>query len=357
MPGGIGFYVHHHGQGHAHRTQQIIRHLEGPVTVFGSSLHAIEFPPDRPIKKVLLPLDTVEPSPKGSDGPDVLHYAPLAVPGIRERMFLLAQWIRESAPSLLIVDVSVEVTLFARLMGVPTVVMRQNGVRNDPPHRAAFQSSEGLLAPYASTLEDKTTPDWVRNKTFYAGGFSRYSQRSLTRADARHQLRMKPNGSYVVVMNGLGGTGNPLESVVQAAPACPSWEWWVVGPTADHSVALPDNVKVVGRVDDTFPYLKGADVVVASAGNNTVMEIATAGTPYVCIPEARPFREQVSKAEVLNQLGAAVVLNQWPEAERWPELLERVTQTNLVALAALIDPDGARNCARYITAMKKTASR
>ena len=347
MSGGIGFYVHHHGRGHLNRAQQIISYIDEPVTVFGSSLDNKGWGGSQ-VKKVLLPIDTKEHHPITADWPENLHYAPLKIPGIRERMFALAQWIRETNPSLLVVDVSVEITLFARLMGVPTVVMRQNGARDDPPHRVAFQSSSGLLAPYPSTLEDQTTPTWVCEKTFYSGGFSRYSDRELTREGARLQVRMEPSDSYVVVMNGMGGSGNPLSSIAKAAQASSSWKWWVVGPIASYSSELPSNVEAVGQVDDTFPYLKGADVVVASAGNNTVMEIATANTPYVCIPEERPFQEQLAKAEALSHLRAARVMSEWPAAAQWSSILDEAQRSDTSALHSIIDREGAQKCARYI---------
>ena len=352
MSGGIGFYVHHHGRGHANRAQQIIEHLTEPVTVFGSSLDAVCS--SAQTEKVLLPMDTGASPPRGHDSLDVLHYAPLGVPGLRERMFRMAQWIRDTNPSLLVVDVSVEVTLLARLMGVPTVVMRQNGLRDDLPHQAAFQSSAGLLAPYSSALEDETTPRWICDKTYYAGGFSRYAGRSLSRADARRQLGMRADTPYIVVMNGLGGVGNPLEAVAQLAQSCPEQQWWVVGPTPVASDPLPTNVRVVGRVEDTFPYLRGATVVVASAGNNTVMEVATAGTPYVCIPEERPFQEQVAKARALDRIGAALVLSEWPRPPDWPTILSRAVGSDTEALARIIDPHGAHRCAQYV---KKVAGK
>ena len=348
MSGGIGFYVHHHGQGHANRAQQIVAHLDESITVFGSSLSSFQSVLNRRVTVVDLPSDIVDLPLASHHQPDIFHYAPLAVPGIRERMFQLAEWIRNTDPALLVVDVSVEIALFARLMSVPTVIVRQNGVRDDPPHQAAFRSSNGLLAPFSSALEDETTPEWVRKKTFYAGGFSRYDQRLLSRAEARKQLGMSADQRYVIIMNGLGGEGNPLVSVVQAAQAASQWDWWVVGPTAYDRVELPANVTVVGKVEDTFPYLKGADVVVASAGNNTVMEIATAGTPYVCIPEERPFHEQYSKAAVLDQINAAQVLPAWPEPARWPTLLENARQMDTQPLANIIDPRGAERCAQYI---------
>ena len=343
----IGFYVHHHGRGHANRARQIIAYLDEPVTIFGSSVNFLRDLANERIRIVELPSDVV-PEAERDPPPDMLHYAPLRVPGIRERMFRLAEWVYRTPPSLLVIDVSVEVALFARLLSVPTVVMRQNGHRDDLPHRAAYQSAQGLLAPYSADLEDLDTPDWIRQKTYYAGGFSRYTGRALSHTEARHQLKMDADQRYAVVMSGLGGAGNPLEAVRSAAQACPDWRWWMVGPTVVNESELPPNVKIVGQVDDTFPYLRGADVVVASAGNNTVMEVATAGASYICIPEERPFDEQRSKAEALDQVNAAMVLDAWPEAGEWAALLERAMQTDTSALVNLIDANGAKRCARYL---------
>ncbi len=294
-PTGIGYYVHHHGRGHTNRARQIVAHLNQPVTIFSSSPH-VEAPwTGEQVSVINLPPDTVTGQPAAQDWPNVFHYAPLGVPGIRERMLQLAQWAAATNPRLLVVDVSVEVTLFARLLGVPTVVVRQSGLRTDPPHQVAYRSSNGLLAPYATALEEPDMPDWIRQKTYYAGGFSRYAGRLLTKTKARRQFSIPAQQSTVVVMSGWGGRGNPLETIAQAAQACPAWQWWVVGPTSAGVDEMPTNMTLVGAVDDTFPYLVAADVVVGSAGNNTVMEVATAGTPYVSIPEERPFRRAAAQ--------------------------------------------------------------
>ena len=347
-PARIGYYVHHHGRGHTNRARQIIAHLNCPVTVFSSSPHVREPWDGTSVTVVELPLDVDKSKPVVQDWPEVLHYAPLGVPGVRERMILLARWAAETNPRLLIVDVSVEIALFARLLGVPTVIARQSGRRTDPPHRAAYQSCSALLAPYAEVLEEPDTPDWIREKTFYAGGFSRYARRSLSPREARRQLEITVNQPLVVVMSGWGGSGNPLATIAQAARRCPAWQWWVVGPAPETIVQLPANVNLVGAVTDTFPYLVAADVVVGSAGNNTVMEVATAGTPYVCIPEARPFGEQLSKAEAVARTGGALVLPRWPDPEQWPDLLDRAKDLDAQALTKLVDADGAKKAARFI---------
>ena len=159
---------------------------------------------------------------------------------------------------------------------------------------------------------------------------------------------MREDRQHLVVMSGMGGGGNPLKSIHRAAQSYPGWDWWIVGPaTTDEHTPL-FNFHQVGQVDDTFPYLKGADVVVGSAGNNTVMEVATAAVPYICIPEERPFDEQLTKAAALQRIEAAIVLNNWPEADEWSALLERAKRADTNKLTGMVEPNGAQNCAEYI---------
>ena len=73
-----------------------------------------------------LPDDRLDGGFAGGDGeadrPLAFHYAPLGHPGVRDRMAAIARWAAEADPALLVVDVSVEVALLARLLAVPTIV-------------------------------------------------------------------------------------------------------------------------------------------------------------------------------------------------------------------------------------------
>lgn len=67
----------------------------------------------------------------------------------------------------MVVDVSVEVAMLARLASVPTICVRLNGKRDDAPHLEAFRGAIGLMAPFHPTLEMADTPAWIRDKTVY----------------------------------------------------------------------------------------------------------------------------------------------------------------------------------------------
>ena len=130
----IGYYVHHQGAGHWQRACLIGRALRRPVTLIGS-IDGIDtggapgpilvLPDDR------LPAAAFDGRDEEAARPSSLHYAPLGHPGIRARMAAIAAWAAEVDPVLVIVDVSVEVAMLARLLSVPTIVVRLAGQRSD----------------------------------------------------------------------------------------------------------------------------------------------------------------------------------------------------------------------------------
>ena len=170
----IGFFVHHQGRGHAKRCEALIGEMEGrPVTIFTAdrSLFVIDRPHvtfvDLPNMIGAAPATDAlhrQPAPEG------LHCVPLGVQETTETMGRIAEWARTERPALLVVDVSAEIAILARIMSVPCVSIRMHGDRVDPTHDLAHDSSVGLLAPFHPSLELEDWPDALRAKTFYTGG-------------------------------------------------------------------------------------------------------------------------------------------------------------------------------------------
>ncbi|HIG76109.1 MAG TPA: hypothetical protein EYQ24_16480 [Bacteroidetes bacterium] len=111
----VGYYAHHHGRGHVARACAILAHVRAPATLFTSA--EVPSPPEN-VEVVPLPPDL----PRGDESPPPppLHYAPIAHGGVRQRMARIAAWAAEG-PAVLVVDVSVEVALFGRLLSLPVV--------------------------------------------------------------------------------------------------------------------------------------------------------------------------------------------------------------------------------------------
>ncbi|MEC3912436.1 hypothetical protein U5A82_18735 [Sphingobium sp. CR2-8] len=131
----IGYYVHHHGAGHLARARAIAAASGGRVTLLGTGIGAlgIDLADDRPVSGGFDGVD------RADCRPDALHYAPIDHGGVRARTAAILQWIAAQRPSLMVVDVSVEVAMLARLASVPVVYVRLNGDRRDAPHLEAFR--------------------------------------------------------------------------------------------------------------------------------------------------------------------------------------------------------------------------
>ena len=309
--------MHHHGSGHRQRTLQLIDGLEAQIHVLTSAPEAFESH-GGVARVVALPDDAVP----GDHSPpcDTFHYTPMGVPRVQRRMQRITDWIVAHRPDLLVVDLSVEVTLLARLFGVRTCVVRLHGRRDDTAHEQCFRSAERVLAPFPRSMEDAHTPDWLRRKTTYLGGFSRFDGRALTREAARMQIGYALPQPLVVIANGLGGADHALDYWCEVANRHPAQHWLLIGKSPADPPELPTNLFLQGFVTDTFPYLRSADYIVGSAGTNTVMEIGAARGRYISLPEPRPFDEQCCKARTLERLGAAVVRYERPAVGDWPAL-------------------------------------
>ena len=341
----VGYYVHHQGAGHWQRACLIAREMKRPCTLIGT---LAEF--DRgaaPGATLDLPDDRLPESGfDGRDGaetrPEAFHYAPLGLPGLRDRMAAIAAWIAEADPVLLVVDVSVEVALFARLLSVPVLMVRLAGTRDDQPHLEAFRSAERLIAPFPRVLDGAALPAWVRDKTHYAGFLG---------ATARPGPAPEPDGPIVVVF-GRGGAGGTVAALAAAARAVPERAWHVLGPVAGVAdglpANLPQNLHLHGWVADIGPHLARAALVVGGAGDGVVAAVAAAGRRFICLPEPRAFGEQTEKAAALERLGAALVRSSWPEADEWPALVKAGLALDPAAISALHDPDAVPRLAAAI---------
>ncbi|SDM20896.1 Predicted glycosyl transferase [Methylobacterium phyllostachyos] len=340
MTRGIGWYVHHQGAGHLQRARAVATALPRPCTIIGTlagfdtaGLDILDLPDDRPLGDAAF---------DGRDGaterPEALHYAPLNHPGLRARMARIAEWVARTDPALLVVDVSVEVALFARLLSVPTLVVRLAGTRTDQPHCEAFRSASRVLAPFPEALDGAGVPEWVRAKTVYAGFLT---GPALTATEASHDI---------VVVFGQGGAGGDRPALAAAARAVPDRTWHVLGPVSG-SGAIPDNLHLHGWVPDVAAYVARAALLVGGGGDGVVALAAAQAKRFLCLPEPRAYGEQTEKAAALARLGAAIVHVGWPEASAWPGLIQAGLALDPAVIGGLHSPTAVIDCAAAIDAL------
>ena len=354
MARGISFFVHHQGRGHAARCRAIAERLDDrPVTMLTAD-PALFGGWRRPHEVVALPNMIGAPQATAAleeyATPSVLHCVPLGVDAMRRHMGLIARHLMDADPALLVVDVSSEIALLARILSVPAVSIRMHGNRNDIGHLGAYDASAAMLAPFSESIEQEDYPDWARAKTHYTGGLCTTTDPVPTREAAREALGVAPNRELIVVLTGGGGSGTPWAALTVGARAAPDARWVALGPVhrEGHETEFP-NLEHRGWVPNVTEWLAAADLVIASAGDNTVHEIARVGRPLLCVPEWRYFDEQVRKAGALARVGAAHALDLWPgDLGGWREALDATRAIDVDRQRALHDEAAAQSAATFL---------
>lgn len=353
----ISFFVHHQGHGHARRAMAIIRHFspERPVSVMTADPTLFDgF--ERRIDLITLPdmIGAAVPSQALFDQPtpSVMHCVPMGVVEMRQTMRRILDHLDDIDAGLFVIDVSAELALLSRIASVPAVKVRMHGDRNDPGHLAAYEACVGMLAPFDVRLEQADYPEHFRQKTFYSGGLCTTAVQVPDRMEARQLLGLEPDREIVVALTGGGGAGTPYAPLTVAARAAPDTLFLTIGPLhlEGHETDFANLVNC-GWVDNVVDYLAASDIVLASAGDNTVHEIAMLERPYIVAPEWRYFGEQTRKAERLAELGAAVNMPVWPgDFAGWREVLKQARALDVAKLSGLYADDAARRAAEWLEA-------
>lgn len=300
----IGYYVHHHGRGHVNRALAISAHIDESIMFFSS------LPRPSAVRScdvwVNLPYDVpseCEPA-RDIDANGRLHWAPLHVAGLAHRSARLLEKLAATRARLLVVDVSMEVALLARLAGTPVVVVAQPGERCDSAHMLGFDIADRIMACWTECVYQ---PPWLAAhapRTHMVGAISRFEGATPDRT-----RRTRLNG---LLLAGAGGTAVPPDALSQLRRALPQYEWRAAGGCA-------------AWVDDLWPALASADLVITHAGHGALADVAASGASAIVIPEARPFGEQHAMAQALDRVGLGVVAWSWPDIAEWPELAERAS--------------------------------
>jgi hypothetical protein len=325
----IGYYVHHRGEGHATRAGAIAAHLDEAVTGLSSRPR----PSGWTGEWVRLALDDA-PAPATAADPaagGALHWAPAGHAGLRRRMAELARWIATARPRLIVVDVSVEVATFARLMGVPVALVALPGRRTDDAHALAFRLASLIVAAWPGWCAPLSGAEHWGGKTRPVGALSRF--------DGRPRPAARPPGRpRVLLLGGSGGSALTAGQVAAAAGATPEWEWTVLGGPGKWE-------------PDPWHALATADVVVTHAGQNALAELAAARRPAIVIPQPRPYDEQRCTARELDRTGLALVEPEWPDPLRWRDLLEAAARSGGERWARWNDGRGAERAATALASV------
>ncbi|UTP38020.1 alpha/beta fold hydrolase [Phenylobacterium sp. LH3H17] len=196
---------------------------------------------------------------------------------------------------------------------------------------------------------------WVQDRFAFSGYILGDGvPRPEDKPELRARLGFRPDERVCVVTVGGSGVGQSLiRRILAAAPMarrrCPDLRFVVVaGPRLPPEAFPPvEGVECVGFVPDLPRMLAAAHVAVVQGGLSTTMELAASGTPFIYIPLARHFEQEVHVAHRLARYGAGRRLN-WADAD--PDTLAEMVCSTLASPVLGIDVgrDGARRAARLI---------
>ncbi|MET0930807.1 MAG: glycosyltransferase [Aeromicrobium sp.] len=320
----IGYYVHHHGRGHLHRAICVAAATD--VLVVG--LSSLPRPPGWAGPWIVLPRDDEGAEPVDAGARGRLHWVPERDAGLTARMARISAWIADAEPELMVVDVSVEVALLARLHGTPVVTTVLPGDRRDPAHDLVHSLARRVVAAWPSDVSGMV--DGVDARIRCVGGLSRFDGRRRP-ASSRPDDRRR-----VLVLPGAGDAAGDGWDLDAAQAQTPGWTWDVLGPGQ-------------GWVDDPWELLCAADVVITHAGQNAVAEVAAARRPAIVVPRPRPFQEQDAMAGVLAADGRfPVAVRAGLPTTGWAELLDHTARLDGSEWSAWNDGGGAQRFAGVI---------
>jgi hypothetical protein len=273
----IGWYVHHQGQGHRQRAEALASELSRLTGHEVTGLSTLSRPEQWDGPWVDLPDDATD-APVAPTPGDQLHWVPVGGEGLLARTAAISTWIARARPAAVVVDVSVEVCLLARLHGVPVVSFVLPGHRDDTPHLTGLRTADALVSAWPPEVDPLSgVPDDVHARVVPLGGVSRFDGTPPTPAD--------------------------------------DLPWTVLGGGA-----------WTGR-DGVRDALAGASVAVTFAGQGSIADLAALQVPAVVVAADRPFGEQAATVTSL-QAGP------WPVV---PATVEDALSRDLLLRASALD--------------------
>jgi len=176
--------------------------------------------------------------------------------------------------------------------------------------RSIFVGNPDDLVDAPLGPELPTVRDWALERytcTGYVTGPVIPDDREALRAE----LGYRPGERVCLVsVGGSGVGGHLLRRVASAFPlaekAIPGLRMIAVtGPRIDPgSVPVPEGVELRGYVPDLYRHLASCDLAVVQGGLTTTMELAAARTPFIYVPLARHFEQQIFVPHRLAQYRA-----------------------------------------------------
>ncbi len=176
--------------------------------------------------------------------------------------------------------------------------------------RSIFVGNPGDLVDLPLGPGLPSVRDWALER-YTCAGYVTGSALPGDREALRAELGYRPGERIcLVTVGGSGVGGHLLRRVAAAFPLAEKKVSGlrmiaVTGPRIDPaSVPVPDGVELRGYVPDLHRHLAACDLAVVQGGLTTTMELTAARRPFIYVPLARHFEQQIHVAHRLAQYRA-----------------------------------------------------
>ena len=228
--------------------------------------------------------------------------------GLKKEILPTLQWLQRCLPRC------------RTILGLRDIMDDADTIRKDWEDKGVYDTLEELYSEiwvygerkFYDPIEEYAIPDSISKKMHFTGYIPRKKPDDKEIKHIRKEQGIKNNEKLVVVTTGGGGDGYPVlntylkmletdnhpvsfKSVLVTGPFMPGQQRKEI---FDRTRKL--GVKAYRFYRRMVKIIAAADLVVGMGGYNTVCEILTQGTPSIIIPRENPRREQLIRAEVLN---------------------------------------------------------
>ncbi len=198
-----------------------------------------------------------------------------------------------------------------------------------------------------------TVREWTRERYLFPG-YIAGSAPAPDRQALRAELGYRPDERVCLVTVGGSAVGSHL--LRRAVAAYPLVEKQipglrmvaVAGPRIDPAaIPAPDGVEVRGYVPDLDRHLAACDLAVVQGGLSTTMELVAARRPFLYVPLAHHFEQQIHVPHRLAQYGAGRRLD-YPSTDPEPLAAAIVAEIDRPIDYRPVETDGAAKAAAML---------
>ncbi|HIH74687.1 MAG TPA: glycosyltransferase [Methanosarcina sp.] len=195
---------------------------------------------------------------------------------------------------------------FFKDRGVPIRIL---GELTKKFYKEVFEKTNKIIIPdyplpYTVCRKNLNFSPKLKEKLFYSGPLVKDKYEDIVEIPLE-----KPH--IVSLIGGFGYREPIFRKVLTTATLDSEINYTLIsGPNLDPSKfrEVPKNAQILRFVEDTFPYIKSSDVVIAPGGHSTIMEALSFGVPVLSFPD-EGHSEQENNASVIEEEGYGRMLS------------------------------------------------